>query len=220
MSNEEVEYRGRPDEILAFSRFKEEIENEASIKAKAVEEEAEKQVTEMIATAKKEVEKIKNDILSAASREVDQIKVREVSRKKLSVKMDYIKSRDQIFEEILLETRSKLQKFTKSAKYGKFILKLLQESSLAMDGGSLTVHLRSDDKSLLTKENLQQIASEISKATGNQTEFVVSKSDLDCLGGLKLVRDDNRLFIDNTFEARLNRLDDDIRSVLSSILEN
>ncbi len=219
MSDDDIS-KGRPDEFHAFSKFKEEIENQANIKYEAVINTGKEEAEKIREASRKEAEKYKSDLLNKAKSEANQIKVREVSRKKLTVKMDYLKVRDQIFEEIVVEAKSKLQTYTQSKEYATFLQNILSESAASMFGGDLLVQLRSEDKKLLSQEVLDKIAAEISKTTGNETKISIDKSDLKALGGIRVVRSDDRLYVDNTFEARLKRMDEEIRVSLVETLEN
>ncbi|MCY3411474.1 MAG: hypothetical protein INQ03_07580 [Candidatus Heimdallarchaeota archaeon] len=218
--SEESEVIERPDEFLAFARFKEEIEKQAIDKAEKILAAAKEEAAKIKVAGKKEADKYKSDLLNKAKNEAQQIKVREVSRKKLNVKMDYLETRDKVFDEILVETRSKLQQYTKSDSYSGFLKNLMRESALSMNGGDLIVHLRSEDKSLLNQGDLDSIAKEITEASGLETKLSIAKTDLKALGGLKLMRSDGRLYVDNTFESRLNRSEEEIRVTLVDILEN
>ena len=78
----------------------------------------------------------------------------------------------------------------------------------------LNVEVRSEDKTKLTAEVLKSTATAVSKETGEKTTIKVSSSNLKALGGLKVVRADNKLFADNTFEKILERSNEEIRVAL------
>lgn len=220
MSNEEVSSEGRPDDFLALSRFKEEIEKQAHEKASLVLTTGKEEASKILEAGKNEADKFKSEMIVKARSEANQLKIREVSRKKLSVKMDFLDTRDKVFDDILMEAKSGLQKYTKSKDYSGFLQRLLKDSARSMNGGDLIVHLRSEDKSLLSEEILKNIGKEISAEAGLTTSISVSKNDLNTLGGLKVIRSDDRLFVDNTFEARLVRMEDEIRVSLANLIES
>lgn len=219
MSDEKI-FEERPDEFLAFSNFKKEIESQANLRSKEIIQGGKEEATKIVEASKKEADKYKSDLLNKAKSEANQIKVREVSRKKLSAKMDYLEVRDRVFEELIVEAKSKLQAYTKSGEYSAFLKGILKESAVSMNGGELIIQLRSEDKSLLSQDILDSVAKEVKGSTGVDTIISISKDDLKALGGMKLIRSDNRLFVDNTFEARLARKEEDIRISLVEILEN
>ena len=207
-----------PDNQLAMSRMKEEIEKIANKEADSKLSEAKLQAEKIVADAKNESDAIKKRILDQARNEAETKKVREVSRKKLSVKMDYLQTREGLIDEIIVEAKSELQKYTKSKEYPGFLSKLVKSSALSIGGGDLVLHLRTEDKSHFTNDSLAKISKEVTAETGLDTSISVSDDNLNALGGIKLVRSDNRLLIDNTFESRLLRANEETRVALLEVL--
>lgn len=223
MSSEEtsdIKQTTKPDDDLAFSRIKDEIETKAKATAEVIINKANEDAKEILKTAKDEAIKVKNDILAKSEREAYNIKVQDISRKKLSLKMDFLETREQIFEEIFVESRSKIQNFTATEDYKKYLISLLEISGNSIGGGHLDLHLRKEDQSIFSKTVLTDIESKVSQFTGEQTEISIAKNELKSLGGLKLVRNDSKLFIDNSFEKRLERANDDIRIELSELMSD
>lgn len=215
---EEQQVPSKNEQQQAFSRMKEEIEAIANRKAKEKLAEARTQSKEIVENAKNEAKSIKNQVISEAKSDAEKAKVREISRKKLGVKMDYLQTRESILDEINVEARSELQKFTKSGKYPDFLAKLVKSTGVSMGGGALVLHLRTEDKAHFTKDSLSKIAKEIGELTSESTTIEVSDKDLNALGGLKMVRDDGKLFVDNTFESRLERSSESTRVALLEVL--
>lgn len=209
---------GKPDDDLALSRIKEEIEARAQRKAEKKVNEAKEKAKEIIQDAKDEAQQLKKKIINEAENDAAKAKTREISRKKLSVKMDYLETRESIIDEIQVEAKSQLQKFTKSKEYPEFLETLVKSTALSIGGGDLVLHLRTEDKSHLTKDSLAKIGKEVSKETDEDTTITVGNDNLNALGGIKMVRSDNKLFVDNTFETRLDRKSDDIREALLDLL--
>lgn len=208
----------RPDDSLAFSRIKEEIQKIADEQADKIINEGNNQAKEILNAATAKAQQENSNILNQATTAAENIRIQEVSRKKLAIKMDFLKYRDEIFQEIQIEAKSKIQKYTKTAKYKEFLVKLVENSSLSIGGGKLSLVVRKEDQSMFPKAELSKIAEKVSKQTGNKTEIQISKDELVSLGGLKLVRSDQKLFVDNSFEVRLERNTDTIRTRLLKLL--
>lgn len=216
--SQEQEIEGKPDDLLAFSRIKEEIEKKAKEESAKVLNQANIQLVEIKKSGTIKSQQIKNEILGIARREGDNIKIRELSRKKLALKMDYLETREKIFNEILLEARTKIQEYTQSKEYSNQLKKLAEESGLGIGGGNLKLQMRKEDKSIFTKEVLSSIAKKINSKTNLETTLTFDKVDLQTIGGIKIIREDTRLFVDNTFETRLERAEDKIRVELMELL--
>ena len=220
MTEESEVSKGRPDENLALTKFKEAIENQAKEKTDTILAEAKAQAKEIIKKSKKEIALIKSETITKAENEAKLAKTREVSRKKLSLKMDFLDAREQVIDEILIETKSKLQTYTQSKEYAEYLNRDLIISGKSLGGGNIIIAMRSDDKSHLSKESLAKISKEIYETTGVETELSVSDEDLTTIGGFKLIRSDGRLFIDNTFEAKLDRNKAEIRVSILDLMED
>ncbi len=208
----------KPDDDLAFSRIKEEIEAKAKALAENVIDQAKLDVSKILNVAKDETQKVKNEILMKAEREATSIKVQDISRKKLALKMDYLETREQVFDEIFIEARSKIQSFTTTDNYKMYLQKLLEISGNSIGGGDLVLFVRKEDKSVFSKSTLADLEGKINKFSDQMTSISLSDDDLKSLGGLKLVRKDTKVFVDNTFEKRLERASDDIRIELSELI--
>lgn len=203
----------------AFESIKTVIIQEAEDKIKKIKENAEIERAKILQIGKKEAEKIKNEALAGAENKAQQMKRRETSRKKLSAKMDYLKLRDEIIENVLVETRAALQKVTKEPKYKDLLKKLLLESGLAIDGGKLHLSLKMDDASLFNATEIADIAKHIEEQTRNATSITLSQNAINTIGGLRLERADGKMWIDNTFETRMQRDAGDIRLAILKMLE-
>ena len=128
--------------------------------------------------------------------------------------MEYLQSREAVIDEIFESAKEELASFTKSKDYKPFLTSLVKTSAISLGGGDLNVEVRSEDKTKLTAEVLKSTATAVSKETGEKTTIKVSSSNLKALGGLKVVRADNKLFADNTFEKILERSNEEIRVAL------
>jgi vacuolar-type H+-ATPase subunit E/Vma4 len=184
-----------------------------------IKNDAQKEKDRILKSAKLEAEKIEKDKTNIAEANAKQNKLREVSRKKLSAKMEFLKLREEIIDSILVETRSAIQKFTQTDKYSNYLEKILEESATSIGGGNLKLELRKEDKSLLSKDILEKISESVTKSTGLATKFIVEKSDLQSIGGVNITRDDDKLMVNNTFESKLERNIDEIRVLILNALK-
>lgn len=209
---------GKPDEVLALNKFKAAIENQAQEKANQIIADAKEKVEQIISEQQKEMDQMKREIISSMESEAKLTKIREVSRKKQALKMDYLESRELLFEEIDVEIKSKLLSYTQTDKYPIFLKSEVEKCALAMGGGSLEIQLRSEDKSHFSSDSLKSMAKMIEEKTGNKSTLKVSDVNIDNIGGFKILRSDNKLFIDNSFEARLERNQEDARIAILDIL--
>ncbi len=114
--------------------------------------------------------------------------------------------------------RTELQKYTKSKEYGKTLENFFKEAAIAIGGGDLILWLRNEDKQLFPAEKLSSLSKEVEKETGNATTVKLADGSLKTLGGLKLEAADGSVWVDNTFEARIERQYDDLRVAIMQAL--
>jgi len=212
------EKEGRPDELVAFNRIKSEIEDIAKSQAEEITQSAKEQSKLILDAAKAEGEKIKQEILRKIENESRNTKIREISRKKLSLKMEYLAAREETIDELIVEAKTKLQKFSASKEYGTFLQKIAVESGISIGGGSFVLEMRKEDNTHFSGDALSKISKEIQEKTGVDTKITVSKKTLDILGGIRLIREDNKLLVDNTFETRMERTKEETRVKLLDLL--
>ena len=112
---------GKPDEVLALNKFKAAIEKQAQEKAGKIIADAKEKVEQIISEQNKEIGQLKREIISSMESEAKLSKIREVSRKKQALRMDYLETREQLMQEIDVEIKSKLLSFTQTAKYPIFL---------------------------------------------------------------------------------------------------
>ena len=191
--------------------MREEIEELAKSKANEILEEVKATIDEILNESKKEAEKIKQSFVDEARSQAKEENIREVSRKKQSIKMDYLQSRESIIDEIQVAAIEELEKFTSSKDYVPFLEKLVESSALSIGGGSLKIVLRKADKSHLSSDTLGKIGKSVTKEIGVETTLSITDQELNTSGGLQVVRFDDKLFVDNTFESRLERTNEETR---------
>ncbi len=201
-----------------MARIKRSIEAEVKAKAEQIETEAKAEAARILEEAKAETEKLRIRILREQEAKAKQFMQMEISKKRLAAKMDYLQHRENMIDALFTDLKTELQKYTKNKEYGETLEKFLEESALAIGGGEMIVEMRSADKKLLPDEKLKAIAEKIEKETGVPTTFELSKTDLKTLGGVKVKAKDGSVSVDNTFEARMERLYDDLRVTMMNAL--
>ena len=203
-----------------YSKHLEKMVNEiTTLSAKTaskIKAEAETKSKEIIAQGEVEASKLEAEISLIAESDARQNVRRDVSKKKLSIQMDYLNLRESIIESVLVNVTKELQTLSKQKSYEKLVEKMLEESVLAINGGELRLSVRSEDKGLFTEEKLTKFASSASE----KTSIKLSDKGLKTIGGLVLSRKDGLVTVDNTFEKIIERRMDEIRQVIVSELLN
>ncbi|RMG36760.1 MAG: hypothetical protein D6732_07725 [Methanobacteriota archaeon] len=198
--------------------IKKSIEEEAKSKAAIVIKEAKAEAEAILKNAKEEAEKLKSSLLKEQEAMAKQILQKEISKKRLQGKMEVLETREQVIESLMTDLRTELQKYTKDKKYAETLESFFMEGALAIGGGDLVLQLRDEDKPLFPKEKLAELAKKIEKETGTPTTIELADRSLKTMGGLKVSAKDGSVWVDNTFESRIERQYDDLRIAIMRAL--
>ena len=80
------------------------------------------------------------------------------------------------------------------------------------DVESLEVLVNPRDKGLLSEAEVSRISAETGKELGTSISLRVSEEPLTCIGGVVVRSADGKVRVDNTFEARIERFRETIRT--------
>lgn len=194
----------------------------------------------IISDGEKEADKIKAEakeksaeILKAARKRAKEMKEMELERIKKHIKethrqtiaekkVDYHR-RIQVFKTELIDdtfkkAKEKLQKYAEKPAYEATLNNLIIEAGVALGGGELVVKLDEKDKKRMSKRVLEKLSKEIQKRTKTETKIVVGEATIKAVGGAIISTTKQRATVDNTFEARLERMKEEAKAELETIL--
>ncbi|MHA2213982.1 MAG: V-type ATP synthase subunit E family protein, partial [Candidatus Thorarchaeota archaeon] len=100
-------------------------------------------------------------------------------------------------------------------KYADVLAGLAVDGGVSLNIAKIELIFPSGQKTNLTPAS---ISKKISEQTGQKTTVTLSKETVRSIGGVLIRSDDGAKWVDNTFEARLERLDNKIRDVISRML--
>lgn len=210
---EKMEVVGEPDRL---KKIQDKIIGEAEEKAKAIIREAEKSKKETLEEKRKEGEREAERILRGGMEEADSLKRQKVAEARLKAKQMIIASREELINETAEKCREKLAALTTSKEYGETLRKLVEQGAIGLGGGDLEVVLAG--KVVRTAVDLGSISKHIDERTGMKTTFNIAQDKLKSIGGVIVRKADGSIMIDNTFEARIERILRDIRIRIAKIL--
>ncbi|MHA2378374.1 MAG: V-type ATP synthase subunit E [Candidatus Thorarchaeota archaeon] len=191
------------------------INKKTGAEAEQIMAEAEQFKAKRLANAKERAKDLEDGIAGKAQREADSEIARYEASAKLKAKYRILESREALMKEVLDSAWEKIMKSVSDKPYDKTVTRL------AVDGG---VSLQESEIELVFPEgqkvNLDTtgIAGAVTKATGVKTKVSISKETVRATGGVVVKSKDGSKSVDNTFEARLERLDAKIRNLVSSTL--
>ena len=111
--------------------------------------------------------------------------------------------------------RKHLEDLVKKKVYDKALEKLIVDAAASLEETNLEIVA---PKGHATNIDLKTVEAAVAKATGKKCKLNVSKEDVRATGGVIVRNKDSTRWVDNTFEARLERYEGQIRDTVSSIL--
>ena len=122
--------------------------------------------------------------------------------------------KERLITEVLNEVKNKLMGMRNSQEYPKVLEKLIIKGGIVLGGGALEVLINKNDSKLC---NYNKLSKEISKKTGVKTKLSLSTNFIKDIG-VKIRTSDNKIYVDNTFEAIMRRKEKIFRLKIAKIL--
>ena len=182
-------------------RFLQEIE------AKEITEQAEKQAKEILQEAKQKAEKIRNEKMKEVSEKLREKETTEIASVKLEGKRNLSVAKFQLFEETLTKTSTKLREIgtTDKVLYKESMERLITEAATRLNANELEILTNSNDKKLV-KERLKDLEKKLAKQKNAPVSLLLSDETPSITGGVIVRTKDKRQIFNNTWEARLARV--------------
>jgi len=196
-----------------------------------IDKSAEKQVSEILSEAKQKSDAVLSTAREKANEEADAIisrgeqearreSQRILAEARIKARRKKVKAQEEVVSQAFKSARESMQALAegKGDDYRKVLEELIKESVLSFGSESLEVLFDSRDKGLVPEDSLKKIAQEAGPDLGMTISLSVSDEALSCLGGVVVKSADGKVRIDNTFEARIDRFRDNIRTLVAKEL--
>jgi vacuolar-type H+-ATPase subunit E/Vma4 len=191
------------------------INKKTAEKEKEIIHEAEKVKKLRLEDAEKKAKETSDEITKRAELQAKAEMARYEASAKLKSKYQLLRSKEQLIADVLDTATKKLFGIVGKDEYKKVLTKL------AVDGG---INLNSDALELILPKNhstyidTTEVERAVSKGTGKKTKVSISKETLRAKGGVMIRMPDTTKWVDNTFEARMERLEEKARTLIATTL--
>ncbi len=191
------------------------IDSKTDQKVEGILREAELHKKKVLDDAKLKAKKVSESILEKAETESKAELSRQEASAKLKAKYKFLEAKEGILKEIIVEAESELEKTVKSKNYGDVLTQLAVTGGIALNEEKLEIVLPKGQDSLVTTTAVEKA---ISDEIGKKVSVKIAKENIRATGGLIIRTEDNTRWVDNTFEARMERYESKIRDEISSLL--
>ncbi|MFW9809344.1 MAG: V-type ATP synthase subunit E [Candidatus Thorarchaeota archaeon] len=191
------------------------INTKTSDKEKEILAEAEKQKEQKLSEARGRAKTKADAIIAKAEAESKAEVARYEASAKLQSKYKLLEAKEALIEEILSSAKKHLEDIVGKKAYEKVLERLVIDAASALEESNLEIVLPKGHSSHIT---IKTIEDTVSKNTGEKTKISISKDTIRATGGAIVRNTENTRWVDNTFEARFERLESAIRDKISEIL--
>ncbi|MFW6146965.1 MAG: V-type ATP synthase subunit E family protein [Thermodesulfobacteriota bacterium] len=193
-----------------------------------------KEISEVLHQARQEAEAIKKDAEQKADAEAERLlsqgkRIASLEGQKIiaETKLEFRRKKMDAQEEAIaasFEDAAKfLEELAEKQKQDSFVYKdimfnLIGAACEILAGGKVELVLNSRDRKRFDKKMMGALESFVKEITGRDISLNLAEETMPCIGGV-IVRDmENQIEVDNTFEAKLNRLKEGIRVDVAKLL--
>jgi len=203
MSNQEKNYKLLLSEIKEQSR--KEIEN--------INKQAEEEKKDIINKARRQGEEIKSEMLQEAEQKCKELKKKILSSVHLEIKKINLDNQEKLISRFNTEVWKKLNKFRESDDYKQFLKDWIVEGALILDKKDLVLTVGETEKKIINKNFFRDVIDTIKGQTEKEITCKISDKTLN-EGGV-VVRDaEDKVSFNNSFSARIQRKQDEMRLLI------
>ncbi len=134
---------------------------------------------------------------------------------KLKSKYRMLETKDVLINEVLTTVEKQMESIIGKAEYKKVLSRLIVDGCKTLSEDKLELIFPKGHASYVDIAEIEKV---IAKEIGKKTKLTISKETKRSKGGVIIRTLDNRRWVDNTFEARLERFGNTVRDTISKIL--
>ncbi|WP_457741323.1 V-type ATP synthase subunit E [Thermococcus sp.] len=192
-----------------------EINREAEQKIRYILSEAQKEAEKLKEEAKKRAEAKAEWILRKAKTQAEIEKQRIIANAKLEVRKKKLAVQEELIKDVLRQLRERLASLPEGEYYPMLIdLTVEGLSELGIDEAVI----RSNAKTVkLLSEKLEDFKKAVSEKLRREIEIKLGEA-IDVIGGVIVEAPDGSVRVDNTFEARMERFESELRATIAKAL--
>lgn len=198
-----------------IEKIEEIIINEAKAKAEEIITKAKEKAQKILDEAKREAEKEANEIINRRKADAEARARRIMSEARLEARLKLLNAKEEVISNVFDTALERLKEFCQTPEYKEVLENLIKDAAITIGGGNLEV-LLSENTNI--EPDLSKIAKEVEKQTGTATSIVLSKDKVKSIGGAIVRSLDQSFTLDNTFEARLERVREQLRVSVANVL--
>jgi V/A-type H+-transporting ATPase subunit E len=192
----------------------ERIREDGDAEIESIIEKAKQTAEDIIARANRASEAAAEKILKEAREKGEIASKRLASSVNLEVRRVKFRAREEVVREIHERVEKALESSRASADYSRVLSDLALEAIRNLDGDSFIVGAVPEDIGIIEKEVFPAVRKQLKEEGRDVTRLAAEQLDRPVIGGVQVGVPGGNVIYDNTFEARLYRLREEIRNII------
>ncbi len=191
------------------------IEKKTDERVNSIIKRAEDYKAKKIEAAQEEAKRIHSRAEAEARREAEMILKRNEANAKLKAKQQVLQTKNELIEAALKDAYDQALKTVGQKKFEPILRELIIDAGAALASPELEIVIPEGQE---LSFDLAAIAKEIEKRTKQKTKVRLAEDRVKSAGGAIVRTKDGRMWVDDTIEARYERLERHMRDKVASIL--
>lgn len=191
------------------------IEKKTSERTQAILRDAELIKEQRLREAREKAKEVEQSQVNKAKAQAKAELTRHEAAARLRAKQRLLTSKETVMAEALKSAKDTAFKVVGTKQYDQILTRLAIDAAQKLNATEMEIVLPEGQSSPLTTT---EISKAIKQATGVKTEVTVAKSTVRATGGVLVMTKDKKKWVDNTFEARLDRLHSEITDKIALAL--
>lgn len=192
----------------------EKIREDGDSEIESIIEKAKQTAENIVARANKAAESAAEKILKEAREKGEIASKRLASSVNLEVRRVKFKAREEVIREINRRVEKALESRRTSDGYGQVLTGLVLEAIRSLEGDSFIVEAAPADIGIIEKEVFPAVRDQLKQEGRDVTKLTAGPLDRVVSGGVEVGVPGGNVIFDNTFDARLYRLREEVRNIV------
>ena len=195
----------------SLERLHNRILSDARLKATGIVEQAEEKSRQTLEVSQAQAQRDANDILTRANLEAENIRRSILSSRIRANRLRILEEKNKIVQNVLRSVEQRLSDVASSDQFESTLKHLVLEAieAVGVDNAVVKVGFRNAER-----KSLQSLGQTLPKGT----KFLADETAIDGLGGVVASDPEGKMVFNNTFKARIERLDNRLLTTISSII--
>jgi len=193
----------------SLEKLQNRILSDAKLKAEETVKEAQSKAEQFLEEARRRSQKESEDMIAKAKVEAESVRRSILSSKVRVNRLRILDEKNRIVEDIIRTVEDQLSSIARTDQFEKTAERFVAEAVKAVESDQPIVRIGFKDA---TKKNLDGISRGLPKGG----KFVIDEKPIDDFGGVIATDPDGKVVFNNTFKSRLERLDNQLLTLISS----